>query len=106
MLLWIGSGFGASGKFLTDNGSEFRDMYKNLNIQVQNTAAYSLWQNGLCKRNHAVIDDSVKKILEDNPGLKLDTAFVWARIFPSGGTGGPPMSSMSPIITAVSPHKT
>ena len=28
------------------------------------------------------------------------------RVFPSGGElGGPPMSSMSPLITAVSPHK-
>ena len=53
-------------------------MCENLNIQVQNTAAYSPWQNGLCERNHAVIDDSVKKILEDNPGLTLDTALVWA----------------------------
>ena len=38
-------------------------MCENLNIQVlQNTAAYSPWQNGLCERNHAVIDGSVKKI--------------------------------------------
>ena len=53
-------------------------MCKNLNIQVQNTAVYSPWQNGLCERNHAVIDDSVKKILEDNPTLKLHTVLVWA----------------------------
>ena len=56
MLLWIGSGFGAPGKLLANNGSEFgnekfRDMYENLNIEVQNKAAYSLWQNGLCKKN-------------------------------------------------------
>ena len=50
MLFWIGSGFRAPGKFLADNGNEFgneefRDMCENLNIQVQNTAAYSPWQN-------------------------------------------------------------
>ena len=51
-------------------------MCENLSIQVQNTEPYSPWQNGLCERNHSVIDDSVKKILEDNPGLKLNTALV------------------------------
>ena len=44
MLPWIASGFGAPGMFLADNGSEYeteesRDMYENLNIQVQNTTA-------------------------------------------------------------------
>ncbi|CAG2236146.1 unnamed protein product [Mytilus edulis] len=56
--------------FLADNGGEFaneifRDMCANLNIDVMNTAAYSPWQNGICERNHAVVDDCVAKILED-----------------------------------------
>ncbi len=81
--LWIGSGFGPPRKFLADNGgefanSEYRDMAENLNIEVMNTASYSPWQNGLCERNHAVVDTCVSKILADNPVLDLDIALVWA----------------------------
>ncbi|PIK35546.1 hypothetical protein BSL78_27628 [Apostichopus japonicus] len=72
MKLWIGSGMGAPKKFLSDNGGEFaneefRDMAENLNIEIWNTAGYSPWQNGLCERNHAVVDNCVEKILEDYP---------------------------------------
>ena len=80
--MWIGSGLGAPKKFLADNGGEFaneeyKDMSSNLNIELINTAAYSPWQNGICERNHAVVDDCVSKILEDNPELELDVALVW-----------------------------
>ena len=83
MIMWIGSGLGAPKKFLADNGGEFaneqfRDMCENLNIEVLNTAAYSPWQNGICERNHAVVDDCVTKILEENPSMKLEVALSWA----------------------------
>ncbi|KAG1681910.1 Retrovirus-related Pol polyprotein from transposon RE2 [Nymphon striatum] len=83
MALWIGSGMGPPKRFLADNGGEFaneifRDMCANLNIEVINTAAYSPWQNGICERNHAVVDDCVAKILEDQPKLNLEIALVWA----------------------------
>ena len=83
MLMWIGSGFGCAGKFLADNGGEFaneeyKDMCANLNIEVRNTAAQSPWQNGLCERNHAVVDECLQKILEENPKMKVETALVWA----------------------------
>lgn len=80
---WIGTGLGTPEKFLTDNGgefcnSEFRDMCENLNITVMNTAAESPFSNGLCERNHAVIDDMVCKILADQPECQLSTALAWA----------------------------
>ena len=83
MLMWIGAGFGAPGKFLADNGGEFaneqyRDMCENLNIECCKTAAYSPWQNGLCERNHAVVDECIEKILSDNPKLSRELAVVWA----------------------------
>ncbi len=83
MTLWIGNGMGAPKKFLADNGGEFandefRDMAENLNIEVWNSAGLSPWQNGLCERNHAVVDDCVRKILGDNPKLDLEVALVWA----------------------------
>lgn len=83
MTLWIGSGMGPPKKFLADNGGEFaneefRSMAENLNIEVLNSAGYSPWQNGVCERNHAVVDDCVKKILADSPSLDLEVALVWA----------------------------
>ncbi|CAG2236150.1 unnamed protein product [Mytilus edulis] len=83
MSLWIGSGMGPPKRFLADNGGEFaneifRAKCANLNIDVMNTAAYSPWQNGICERNHAVVDDCVAKILEDQPKLNLNVASVWA----------------------------
>ena len=70
-------------KFLADNGGEFaneeyKDMCANLNIEVRNTAAHSPWQNGLCERNHAVVDECLQKILEENPKMKVEIALVWA----------------------------
>ena len=83
MTMWIGSGMGPPKRFLADNGGEFanevfRDMCANLNIEVMNTAAYSPWQNGICERNHAVVDNCVAKILEDQPDLNLEIALAWA----------------------------
>jgi len=83
MKLWIGSCMGPPKKFPADNGGEFaneifRDMYENLNIELLNTAAYSPWQNGICERNHAVVDNCVEKILEDQPDLNLEVVLLWA----------------------------
>ncbi|XP_057310466.1 uncharacterized protein LOC130648431 [Hydractinia symbiolongicarpus] len=83
MQLWIGNGFGVPGRLLADNGGEFaneeyRDMCDNLNIEVLNIAACSPWQNGLCERNHAIVDDCLRKILDENPKLSLEVGLVWA----------------------------
>ena len=71
MQMWIGNGFGTPAKFLADNGGEFanvefKDMCENLNIEVLHTAAESPCQNGLCERNHAVVDRCLEKIVEEN----------------------------------------
>ena len=81
--MWIGNGFGSPKKFLADNGGEFaneefKDMCENLNIEVLHTAAESPWQNGLCERNHAVVDRCLEKIMEDNPKLNLSQGLAWA----------------------------
>ena len=69
--------------FFKDNGrefanTEFTNMCENLNVFMMNTAAESPWQNGLCERNHAVVDHCLEKILEDSPKLPLATALSWA----------------------------
>ena len=80
---WLGSGLGAPRKFLCDNGGEFSnntllDLCKNMNIEVMHTSAYSPFSNGICERNHAVIDDMVYKIKADQPDLNLEIAVAWA----------------------------
>ena len=81
MTLWTGSGMGPPKQFLADNGDEFanevfRDMCANLNIEVMNTAAYSPWQNEICEHNHAVVENCVAKVLEDQPDLNLEIALM------------------------------
>ena len=83
MLCWIGTGLGYPRRFLCDNGGEFanekyRDMCENLNITPINTAAESPFSNGLCERNHAVIDKIIQKLICEKPELKLSTALSWA----------------------------
>ena len=80
---WIGSGLGAPRKFLCDNGGEFAnntllDLCKNMNIEVMHTAAYAPFSNGVCERNHAIIDDMVYKIKAEQPDLDLEIAVAWA----------------------------
>ena len=53
-------------------------MTENLNITICNTAGESPWSNGLCERNHAVIDEMVHKIKADVPECDLDVALTWA----------------------------
>lgn len=70
--LWIGTWLGCPQKFLTDFGGEFanqefKDMCENLNIKIVNTAGYSPFSNGLCERNHALVDDMVRKIMAEEP---------------------------------------
>ena len=83
MQTWVGSGMGAPKKLLADNGGEFAnpeftDMCRNLNVFMMNTAAESSWKNGLCERNHAVVDRCLEKIMEENPHISLKTALSWA----------------------------
>ena len=83
IVTWLGSGLGAPMKFLCDNGAEFAnntflDLCENMNIEVMHTSAYSPFSNGVCERNHAVIDDMVYKIMAEQPELKLEIALAWA----------------------------
>lgn len=80
---WIAAGFGPPKKFLIDNGGEFdNEAYKELgeqfNVEVCATAAYSPWSNGLCERNHQVVDVCVQKMLEDDPDMNIEVALAWA----------------------------
>ena len=80
---WIASGFGPPKKFLTDNGGEFdnpeyRELAEQFNVEVCATAAYSPWSNGICERNHYVVDTCVQKMMEEDPHMEIDVALAWA----------------------------
>ena len=81
--MWIASGLGTPRKFLIDNGGEFgnnlhKEMVAHFNAEVCNTGTESPWQNGICERNHAVIDLCVENMLEDDQTLSLEVALAWA----------------------------
>ncbi|PIK34739.1 hypothetical protein BSL78_28435 [Apostichopus japonicus] len=80
---WIAAGFGPPKKFLVDNGGEFdnaeyREFAEQFNVEVCATAAYSPWSNGICERNHYVVDTCVQKMIEDDPDMELSVALAWA----------------------------
>ena len=69
----------AADVFLMDNGGEFandelRELGNQFGINNKHTARYSPWANGLNERNHANIDLTMKKMLDDSP--KLDEAIA------------------------------
>ena len=65
--------------FKADHGTEFNNktlgsLGRKLNVRIKLGPAYSPWSNGLCERRHAMIDETIKKLLEDEKNLKLEDA--------------------------------
>ncbi len=72
MSCWIAI-FGVMESIISDNGGEFcsdemREVCSILNVEKLTTAADSPFQNGLCERNHAVVDNMLLKMQEDSSG--------------------------------------
>lgn len=85
MTCWIGASFGVMEAIVSDNGGEFssdemRQVCSILNVDKITTAAYSPYQNGLCERNHAVIDSMLLKMEEQCPDTPLDVLLGWANM--------------------------
>ena len=83
ILTWIDSGFGAPNKVIVDNGGEFDnaeylDAMGQYNIEVCATGAESPWSNGVCERNHAVVDLMVEKMMLEDDKLQVDEALAHA----------------------------
>ena len=79
---WV-SIFGTPSRFITDNGGEFSNeemqlAANKLNIIHKTTAAESPWQNGLCERNHATVDNILEALEKDYPKIPLQTLLLWA----------------------------
>ncbi len=70
-------------EIITDQGTEFTgsemvEAMSKLDIKIHTTAAYSPWSNGLCERNHALVDNMLERVLNDFPEMDLETALAWA----------------------------
>ena len=70
-------------EIITDQGNEFTgsimmEAMSKLDIICHTTAAYSPWSNGLCERNHYLVDSILLRILIDFPEMDLETALAWA----------------------------
>ena len=79
---WI-SILGTPTKLITDNGGEFSNeemqlATAKLNIIHNTTAAESPWQNGLCEKNHATVDNILEALEQDYPKIPLATLLLWA----------------------------
>ena len=75
--------FQKPSEIITDQGTEFTgsvmmEAMSKLDIKIHATAAYSPWSNGLCERNHALVDNILKRVRDDFPSMDLETALAWA----------------------------
>ena len=82
MQKWVAY-YGLMGAILSDNGGEFTaeeltEMKSMLDIVNLTTGSESPWQNGLCEKNHAIIDNILERLDEDYPHLDLDSKLAWA----------------------------
>ena len=95
---WILNSFGAPKNVLFDNGLEFvnskmRDLCKNFNIRMFTTAAFSPHQNGLCERNHQVVDEIIEKMITGGSYAKVKDALqpaIFAKNIMTNSTGYSP----------------
>ena len=65
-----------NGEFTADAITEFKSI---LNItDLTTTGAESPWQNGLCVKNHQVVDTMWTRMKEDYPNVSDDVLLGWA----------------------------
>ena len=80
---WIlgnGIGPGVPGKFLFDNGGEFNnpevlDLAEKYGMKMHAvTAAHSPYSNGICEKNHEIVDRMMSKIMADDKDISENEA--------------------------------
>ena len=99
---WILNLFGAPKNVIFDNGPEFmnskmRDLCKNFNIRMFTTAAYSPYQNGLCERNHHLVDEIIEKMMSSGNYSKVKDALqpaIFAKNILVNSTGYSPYQTV------------
>ena len=82
MMDWIRI-FGVMETVFFDNGGEFtadeiKEVTSELNAKVWTTGAESPFQNGLNERIHAITDNMLARMQEDNPKTPVEVLLAWA----------------------------
>ena len=85
MLHRVGAGFGIMKSILRDNGRAFLsdemcEVCSIFNVQISTKAANSPFQNGLCKRIHAVTDTMLLKLRGQCPKTHIEVLLSWANV--------------------------
>ena len=70
---------------LNDNGGEFtgeeiREVKDILNVVDLKTGSESPWMNGLCEKNHALVDNMLERMVEDYPNTPEHVLQGWANM--------------------------
>ena len=78
--IWV-SVYGATNKFLVDNGGEFANLdfintAEQFGITIKTTAGYSPWSNGTVERHNQTLGHMLEKVLEEEK-CDLSTAVSW-----------------------------
>ena len=81
-LKWVGH-YGIMGTLMHDCGGEFtgqdiKEMCRLFNVIDTSSAGYAPWQNGICEKHHATVDDTLERLAEDHPGYPLEVLLAWA----------------------------
>ena len=81
---WIGY-FGIPRAILNDNGGEFtaaeiKEVKSILNVIDLTTGAESPFQNGICEKNHALVDSMLDRMVEDYPDTSHNVLLSWANM--------------------------
>ena len=107
----LGPGY-PNKSFFADNGTEIKkknleEMARRIGIKICLTPSYSPWSNGVCERRHGTIDLVVRKLMEDDPNLKLEDALdhaIWAKNIEIGRHGKSPFQIIfgkSPVLPGI-----
>ena len=77
--------FGIPKAILNDNGGEYtaaelREVKRIINMVDLTTEAESLFENGHCEMNHAIIDSMLERMVEDYLGGSETVIFSWANM--------------------------
>jgi len=80
---WVRAGYGIPEEIMFDNGGEFTgeeiiEMSSVLNIKINTTASHSPFSNGLCEKNHSIVDNMLEKLEYENPKMPFDDLLAWA----------------------------
>ena len=53
-------------------------MCRLFNVIDTSSAGYAPWQNGVCEKHHATVDDTLERLQEDHPDYPKEVLLAWS----------------------------